>query len=126
MSPLDLYMSFIEDFVKSETGSEGFSEDNMRDVAADAGPSCHVSSEIDFKSVPVAPWSTSDARRFLLLHALKGAQESANTEGVKPNTLHSSWVPGLLQVRCAAREIPLEIVYFMRRLLKSINKSNTN
>lgn len=99
-SPLTMYLSFIENFVRNEINC-AFPGDAC-DVGAPHRSSLTSAAEIG--SHTKAAWSASDPRRLLLLHALRGAQEAADAEEQEAKGLRCPWLAGLLQVgRCMLR-----------------------
>lgn len=113
-----LYLTFIEDFVRSEPKGQP-----LGDKRADGGaPAARLNGTPAAEVGDVqALWSSREPRRALLLHALHGAQEAADAEGETPEAQSYPWIADLLKVwysmilrlsrpliSCSCRSLPIE------------------
>lgn len=92
---LRLYLSFLKDFVRGELRK------GEEDPCGPHDPAAPPSDGLveDLADNTPALWSSSDSRRTLLLHALRGAQEAAEAEaGADAALEHCAWIEDLLQV----------------------------
>ena len=106
LRPLELYLSFVEDFVRAEVESGCIVQSSKQPAifatASDDSATAAYETELQ------AFWSAEDPRRTLLLHALHGAQEAANADKEAGGITTCHWIPHLLKV-CSLVRLQLVI-----------------